>query len=100
AYDRPALTRQERAKKVRQADYFAQYGEVARQVLEGLLEKYADDGIEAVEDAAEPQKMQQLLQVPPFRQWGAPMELVRAFGGKDGFVTAVRQLSQQIYQVQ
>lgn len=100
AFDRPILTRQERAKKVRQADYFAQYGEVARKVLEGLLDKYANEGIEAIESAAESKEMQQALQVLPFRQWGSPTEIVKVFGGRNEYVTAVRQLSQQIYQVQ
>lgn len=100
AFDRPALTRQERAKKVRQDDYFAHYSETARKVLLALVDKYADKGIEAIEDAAEPQKMQQSLQLYPFRDWGTPLQLVREFGGRDGYIAAVRGLSQQLYRVQ
>ena len=48
AWDKPALTRRERANNVRKRDYFSRYGEQAQQVLQALLEKYADDGIENI----------------------------------------------------
>ncbi|MCP4401954.1 MAG: restriction endonuclease, partial [bacterium] len=99
AFDRPALTRQERARKVQKQDVFTQYGEIARQVLAGLLGKYADEGIEMLEEAAEPKKMAKMLRVRPFSQYGSPKQIVDAFGGRDNYLTAVRQLSQQIYQV-
>ena len=52
AFDAPPLTRKERANNVKKRNYFAQYGEQARAVLEALLEKYADHGITDIEDAA------------------------------------------------
>lgn len=100
AFDRPPLTRQERARKVEKQDVFTQYGEVARQVLAAMLAKYADEGIEVLEEAAEPKKMAKVLKVRPFSQFGSPMNIVKAFGGRDGFISAVRQLNQQIYTVQ
>ncbi|MCA9994498.1 MAG: hypothetical protein KDE56_02050, partial [Anaerolineales bacterium] len=99
AFDQPPLTRQERARKARKQDVFTQYGEIARQVLTAMLEKYASEGIEVLEEAAEPKKMAKVLKVRPFSQYGSPMQIVNAFGGRDGFITAVRQLSQQIYTV-
>ena len=99
AYDRPPLTRQERARKVQKEDVFTQYGEIARQVLAGLLEKYADNGIEILEEAAEPRQMAKMLKVRPFSQYGSPKQIVDAFGGRDAYLTAVQQLSQQIYTV-
>ncbi len=100
AYDRPALTRQERARKVQKEDVFTQYGEIARQVLAGLLEKYADEGIEILEEAAEPKKMAKTLKIRPFSQYGSPKQIVDAFGGRDAYLTAVQKISKQIYQVQ
>ena len=44
AYDQPALTRRERAQRVKKRNVFTQYGPVARKVLETLLDKYADEG--------------------------------------------------------
>ncbi|MCP4420036.1 MAG: restriction endonuclease, partial [Chloroflexi bacterium] len=86
AFDRPALTRQERARKVQKQDVFTQYGEIARQVLAGLLGKYADEGIEIVEEAAEPKKMAKMLRVRPFSQYGSPKQIVDAFGGRDNYL--------------
>ncbi|MFQ5818120.1 MAG: EcoAI/FtnUII family type I restriction enzme subunit R [Terriglobia bacterium] len=97
AYDRPALTRSERARQVKQQAYFDQYEEKARQVLEAMLEKYTNEGIEALERAADERKMTTFLQVLPFSQFGRPIEIVRAFGGKRPYLKAVRGLGRQIY---
>ncbi len=42
AYDRPPLTRKQRADKAKKSDYFSKYGEQAKEVLNMLLETYAD----------------------------------------------------------
>ena len=97
AFDRPTMTRSERAKSARKADLFDQYGEQARRVLEALLEKYADEGIEAVEEFQMRSKLNKVLQLPPFNQLGAPVEIVKAFGTVAHFTMAVRQLEQVIY---
>ncbi len=98
AYDLPLQTRKERASKARQA-LVAEYSNIAQQVLAGLLEKYADEGIGILEEAAEPKKMAKMLRVRPFTHYGSPKQIVDAFGGRDAYLTAVRQLSQQIYTV-
>ena len=85
AYDRPALTRSERARRVREDDYFSKYDEPVRRVLETLLDKYADEGVEDMEDP-------KVLKVHPFQQFGSPVEIVRRFGGKRGYQRAVREL--------
>ncbi|CAA7626010.1 Type I restriction enzyme EcoAI R protein [Candidatus Terasakiella magnetica] len=90
AFDQPPLSRRERAERVRKRDYFTRYGDGARQVLEALLDKYADTGIENVEDI-------KVLQLDPFTKLGSAMELVKAFGGKDGYLKAVQDLEQQLY---
>jgi len=90
AFDQPALTRQERAAQVKKRNYFAKYSGSARQVLEALLDKYADTGIEHIEDI-------KILQLDPFSQIGAPIELVKAFGGKAGYTLAVHALEDALY---
>ena len=50
AFDQPPLTRRERANNVRRRNYFTKYGEKARAVLDALLDKYADAGIQQIED--------------------------------------------------
>ncbi|MCC6603770.1 MAG: DEAD/DEAH box helicase family protein [Anaerolineae bacterium] len=98
AYDLPLQTRKERASRARQA-LVAAYSDIAQEVLAGLLEKYADEGIGILEEAAEPKKMAKMLRVRPFTHYGSPKQIVDAFGGRDAYLTAVRQLSQQIYTV-
>ena len=82
--------RRERADNVRKRNYFAKYQGAARQVLEVLLDKYADTGIEPIEDM-------KILNLPPFDRLGAPIELVKAFGGKAGYTKAVAELESQLY---
>lgn len=89
-YDRPALTRKERAERVRKRDIFTKYGPQARAVLEALLDKYADAGIGSMEDG-------QILRLKPLSDLGTPMELVRAFGGKEQFDQALRDLEVALY---
>jgi type I restriction enzyme R subunit len=90
AFDQPPLSRRERAEGVIKRNYFGQYQGAARQVLEALLEKYADTGIEPIEDL-------KILQLPPFDRIGAPLELVKAFGGKAGYTQAIADLERQLY---
>lgn len=91
AFDQPPLTRAERAKQVRKRDVFTQYGEQARKVLEALLDKYADEGIENIEDI-------KVLKVNPFDQFGTPTEIIKLFGGKPQYLQALTQLEQALYQ--
>lgn len=91
AFDRPLLTRKERAARVRDRRPFDAYGESARAVLYALLEKYADDDGVALESG-------KILHLKPFDQIGTPVEIIRrVFGGKDKYQAAVRELEFQIY---
>ncbi|WP_342493220.1 type I restriction-modification enzyme R subunit C-terminal domain-containing protein [Bacillus sp. FSL W7-1346] len=90
AFEQKPLTRKERALNVKKRDYFAKYGEKVRAVLEALLEKYADEGIEHIESM-------EVLKLRPFDQYGSLMEIINSFGGKKQYVQAVRELEQQIY---
>lgn len=90
AFDQPPLTRAERVNNVKKHDHFTKYGEQARKVLEALLDKYADEGIENIEDI-------KILKVNPFDDIGTPMEIVGLFGGKKQYLQAITELEQEIY---
>ena len=70
---------------------FAKYGCKARAVLDALLAKYADEGVLNLGDA-------NVLRIPPISALGTPVQLVNAFGGRDGFERAVRELQSAIYE--
>jgi type I restriction enzyme R subunit len=91
AFDQPPLTRRERAANVRKRNYFTKYGEQARQVLDALLDKYADVGLDPVESM-------EVLKVQPFNRLGTPVEIVRIFGGREKYLQAVRELETALYQ--
>lgn len=91
AFDRKPLTRRERANKVRKRDVFGRYGEQARAVLEALLEKFADHGVQDIEDP-------KILELPPFDQYGTKTEIRRGiFGGADQYAQAITELEQALY---
>jgi len=89
-FDQPPLTRKERADQVKKRNYFTKYGDQARRVLEALLDKYADTGVENIEDI-------KILTLDPFRTMGSAPELISAFGGKQGYLNALKELEQQLY---
>src|SRR5262249_12728084 len=91
AFDQPPLTRQERATNARKRDVFTRYGAKARAVLEALLDKYQDQGMTQLDDP-------KILQISPFDTMGTPLELVRAFGGREDFERAVHELQAALYQ--
>ncbi|MFZ2417514.1 MAG: DEAD/DEAH box helicase family protein, partial [Smithellaceae bacterium] len=91
AYDQPPLTRKERADNVRKRNYFTKYGEQARAVLNALLDKYADRGIESVENT-------KVLKLQPFSNMGTPLEIInKVFGGKEQYEKAVLELEQELF---
>ena len=90
AFDQPPLTRRERAENVKKRNYFAKYGDKARAVLEALLDKYADEGIETIESV-------NVLRVQPLDKFGTPVEITRLFGGAEAYQTAVKELESALY---
>ncbi len=91
AYDQPPLTRKERANNVKKRNYFTKYGDQTRQVLEALLDKYADEGIADMESM-------EVLRVNPFDEFGSAYEIVHdIFGGKKKYQEAVRELENELY---
>ncbi len=91
AFDAKPLTRRERADNVKKRDVFTKYGQQARAVLDALLTKYADEGILNLDDA-------NVLRISPFTELGTPVQLVRAFGDRQGFEHAVHELQSALYQ--
>jgi len=90
AWGQPPLTRRERAENVKKRNYFGKYGEQARRVLDALLDKYADEGVGPIEEP-------QILSIAPINMLGTPIELIRAFGGKDKYRQALAELEQALY---
>jgi type I restriction enzyme R subunit len=90
AFDKKPLTRRERAANVIKRDVFTKYGPQARAVLDALLAKYADDGVLNLDDA-------NVLKIAPFSGMGSVIELITAFGGKQGFENAVHELQAALY---
>lgn len=90
AYDQPPLTRSERARRVQKRNVFTQYGPVARKVLEALLDKYADEGIATIES-------NEVFKLQPFTDLGSPVELVRSFGGRPQYLSALQTLERELY---
>ena len=90
-YDQPPLTRRERANEVKKRNYFTKYSETAQKVLNALLDKYADAGVEEIESL-------NVLKVKPLDQLGSPMEIVKqGFGSKKDYQQAISDLEAEIY---
>jgi type I restriction enzyme, R subunit len=84
------LSRKDRAEWVKKSDYFSKYRKQAQEVLYALLNKYADDGIENLENMS-------MLKVQSFDRMGTPLEIVKLFGGKNNYLAAVKGLESQLY---
>ena len=90
AYDQPHLTRRERAARVKKRNVFTEYGPVARKVLEAMLDKYADEGIATIE-------ADNVFSVQPFTGIGRPGELIKSFGGRPQYLSALQALQRELY---
>ncbi len=90
AFDMPPLTRKERANNVKKRNYFGKYNDVARQVLEALLDKYANEGLENIESI-------EILKVPDMARFGTLVEIIKSFGNKDKFMEAITELERELY---
>lgn len=90
AYDRKPLTRREHANGVKKRDFLSRYSGVAKEVLEALLDKYMNLGVYEIEKT-------EILQLDPFVKYGKPAKIASYFGGKDGYLRAVKELEEEIY---
>ncbi len=92
AFDRPALTKKERIENVKKRNYFEKYSSEAREVIEALLEKYAESGIDTIEDIW-------VLNIWRFREFWSPLEIISRFGKKDDYIKVVKEIEERIYEV-
>ena len=90
AYDKQPLTKSERVNNVKKRGYLHQYSDIAQEVLSALLDKYMNEGIQDIESL-------DILSNEPFRQFGSPMKIAKLFGGRDGYIKAIRELQKEIY---
>ena len=92
AFDKKPLTRKERADNVKKRDFLSKYSGSAREVLEALLDKYMNAGIYELEST-------DILKLDPLKRFGAPSKIVGLFGGKAGYLAAIKELEEEIYKV-
>lgn len=92
AFDQPPLTRKERADKVRKRNYFAKYSVTAQKVIQGLLDKYEQEGVTAIEDKG-------VVKIKPLNEIGLPIEIIKAFGKTQDFENAVKELENELYNI-
>lgn len=92
AFDKKPMTRRERANNVKKRDFLSRYSGAAREVLEALLDRYMNTGIYEIEKT-------DILKLDPFAKMGKPAKIASYFGGKEGYMQAVRELSQALYAI-
>ena len=92
AFDAKPLTRKERVNNVKKRNYFTKYGEKAQSVINSLLDKYADDDLLTIESL-------EVLKLDPLNKLGSPLEIINAFGGKQNYIQALKELENELYKV-
>ena len=92
AFDQKPLTRKERANNVKKRDFLSKYMGVAREVLEALLDRYMNTGIYEIGKT-------EVLKLSEFKKFGMPSKIASYFGGKAGYLQAVKELEDEIYKV-
>ena len=92
AFHAPLRTRRERASRLKreEAEFFAQYGPLAREVLDAMLDKYAEHGSVQF-------KLPDILQIPPISGWGNVIEISGRFGGAEPMRHAVVEMQRRLY---
>ncbi|MBF05297.1 restriction endonuclease [bacterium] len=90
AFDAKPLTRKERVENVKKRNYFSKYGEQAQLVIKALLDKYSESGILNLENI-------EALRLDPINKIGTPVEIISFFGGRPSYMTAIRELEEELY---
>jgi len=92
AFHAPLRTRRERASRMKREDaaFFDRYGPAAREVLEAMLDKYAEHGSIQF-------KLPDILQIPPISGWGNVIEISDRFGGAEPMREAVNEMQRRLY---
>ncbi|WP_294157879.1 EcoAI/FtnUII family type I restriction enzme subunit R [uncultured Selenomonas sp.] len=92
AYDQKPLTRRERAEGVKKRDFLHRYSGDARAVLDLLLDRYQNYGIEEIESTT-------VFKLKDFERFGALPKIVKSFGGKQAFRDALNSLEDELYKI-
>lgn len=92
AFDKKPLTRRERAEGVKKRDFLSRYSGVAREVLEKLIDRYMNTGIYEIEKT-------EILKLNEFKEYGTPSRIATYFGGREGYLKAVKELEEELYKV-
>ena len=92
AWDMAPLTRRERAEGLRRrhSEQLDALSEVAREVVDAVLDRYAEQGPDEISVAA--------LRIPPLPQRGMPIQLAQEFGGPDSLRSWLSDLQGWLYQ--
>ncbi|MRG74653.1 EcoAI/FtnUII family type I restriction enzme subunit R [Limosilactobacillus reuteri] len=91
AYNQKPLSKSERVANVKKSGLLDKYQGEARTILETLLDKYKNDGIEELES-------RKTLSLPEFEQYGGPVKIIlKVFGGKKNYQNAVSEMKEKIY---
>ncbi len=91
AFDKKPLSRRERANNVKKRDFLNKYNNIAREVLEALLDKYMNSGIYEIEKP-------EILKLEPFNKIGKPPKIIKEyFGSKENYLKAIEELKKEIY---
>ena len=92
AFDQKPLTRRERVNNVKKRNVFGKYGEQAREVIDALLDKYAELGVYQIESP-------EILKQEPFTKYGKPSRIALLFGGNAQYWQALKEIEAELYRV-
>ena len=92
AYGEKPLTRRERINNVKKRNCFTKYGEKAREVIEALLEQYAETGVADIESLS-------VLDLSLFNKFGKKPKIIRLFNNRKGYEEAIKEIEKEIYEI-
>jgi len=93
AFNSPIRTRRERAEMLKKGkvDFFEQYGPKAREVLNEILDKYVEYGVEQF-------KIPDILKIAPIDKHGNILEIVKLFGKSEDLKNALLRMQSLLYE--
>ena len=91
AYDQPPLTRSERARRVQKRNVFTQYGPVAP------ARCWKPCSTNMPTKASPPSRATKSSRFQALHRPGQPVELVRSFGGRPQYLSALQTLERELY---
>jgi type I restriction enzyme R subunit len=103
AFNGPIKSRRERVKELKafKKSFLEKYSPEARKIIDILLEKYADHGIEELSPVAKKEEEMapviRILNVEPLTQFGTPVEIINIFGGRQKYLQAVENIQEYLY---